>query len=272
MPVFEIDLEAKDAALQLLAIMDWPHDETKRKHFLVTAAAQSMQKVEDDIPSAADEFVDVLMREAQAAGLSIDPVALKAKAREHVAAAISSVQAEITNDLFRPSGGFGGVAAAGGSDAILTSAMDNGGKFGRACGELLAYIVMMDKHHPDLRPSIRLATHIMIEDAKNVRDIPADRDRREMWQTWGCVAHLWAAVALVKLATGPGVHRVPLKQVISNARWLADFAVSFRPIRAQTTLLQEDEIVRVNPDLPSVEPDIPPLRKKWLHVARNYTL
>ena len=273
MPAFNIDLGAKDAPLQLDAIMCWSHDAIARQNYLVTVAAQVMQDAEDLLPRAAEEAVEILMRQAHAAGVTIDPARLKAQALVRGVAAVSNVQAEINNDIFRPSGGFGRVAAAGGLDAILHEAEATaGGKYGRACGEILGYIVMMDRHHrPELRPSVRRATHIMVERAKfENRSIPDDHDRKEMWGEWGGAAPLWAARTLA--APRPGIHHVPVKRIIQYAHWLANFAVDFRPERSPTgwRLLTEAEVIRINPELPPLKPPIPPLPAQLLSWARSY--
>jgi hypothetical protein len=232
-----------------------------------------MQMAEDVLPRAADEFADVLTREFEAAGLSIDPVALKAAKARHAAAAISSVQTDVTNDLFRPSGGWGSVSAAGGIDAILKSAMDNA-KFGGACGELLAYIVRLDKHHPDIEPSLNRATYIMVQAAKKYgREIPAERDRSTMWTVWGGVAPLWAAWAF---CTGDALDRgathISLGEIISASLWLADFATGFVPkgSNKRKPLLPEEKVIRINPKLEAVEPPIPPLTDEQVAWARAY--
>jgi hypothetical protein len=117
-----------------------------------------------------------------------------------VAQDINVLHAEIKIDIerhyFRPHGGMAGLLHAPRLEDILRGAEPAGGKFGAACGELLCYIVMIDQHHPDLQPSLGLAMEIMEHSAKaEGRTIPADRPRKEMWQTWRGIAPYWGRKA-----------------------------------------------------------------------------
>ena len=132
---------------------------------------------------------------------------------------------------------------------------------------------MIDQHHRhDLEPSLRMAIHIMVEssDQGRTRDIPADRDRREMWQTWRGIAPYWAAWHLAKAAAGPGRHDLPLQQLIANGHWLANRAIRRRPVRSHVWLLPADEAIWINPGITPVEPAIPALSDKQLALARRF--
>jgi hypothetical protein len=272
MPAFEIDRGAKDAPLQLFAIMCWPHDVMARQSFLATAAAQAMQHAEDLLPRVAEEVSEFLIRQVQAVGLPIDPAVIKAQALKLGAAAVSNVLAEISNDLFRPSGGFGRVAAASGVDAITKSAMDNGGRFGHACGEILSYIVRLRKHHPDVEPSINRATYILVRTArKEGRNIPPERLRATMWTKWGGVAPLWGAYALCTWAAlARGIDSIFFDDIISGSLWLAEFAVGFKPKGSRDVLLPETKVIRIRCQLEAVEPEISPLTHEQVAWAKAY--
>jgi hypothetical protein len=277
--VFQIDLDAADADWQLHAIKIWPDDFEARDNFIVKAAALSKVTVEVRTPQLAARELERHLQTVLP--MLPDEVRLPyAEAlAEKVARQVNEIRAgiitEIDRDYFRPHGGLGREVYAPGLDAIRHEAEATaGGKYGRACGEILGYIVMMRwHHHPELRPSVRLATHIMVERAKfEGRSIPDDHDRKKLWRKggWGGVAPLWAARTLA--APTPGIHRVPVKLIIQYAHWLADFAVKFRPCNSALSwrLLDEASIVRVNPELPPLEPPIPPLPDQLLGWARSY--
>jgi hypothetical protein len=215
------------------------------------------------------------MRRAQAAGLTIDLARLTAQALELGMAAVSNVQAEINNDIFRPSGGFGGVAHARGVDLIHQDALAAGGKYGIACAEILFNIVTLHRHHPNFRASKNRATHIMVCRAKHEgRDIPADRDRKKMWEKWGPVAPLWAAYIVCKAAAGRRGIPWPFPQwvtlLVSTSLWFANFAIGFKASGAGGPLLSEDAVIRVNPDMEPTEPELLPFSERELGWARTY--
>src|SRR3954453_10105200 len=145
MPTFNIDLAAKDASLQLHAIMFWPHSATARENYLVTAAAQVKHDA-DELPLLAEEASKSMIRDVQAAGFAVNPVAIKTQAQEQARALVSSVHAEIDTDVLRPSGGYERLVHSPGIDAIH-AARDDAAKKGRACGEILWNIVTLDKRH-----------------------------------------------------------------------------------------------------------------------------
>lgn len=275
MPAVEIDLEADDAVLKLDALLLFPFDPGARANYLVTAAALAMQNIQDEVPlRAARMLPDIATRVAAASGFSVkDALAIvEAPASGRVADTVSTVQADIYKRQFVPSGGYGRIAEAGGKDAILKSAMNNGGNFGRACGELLVYIVALHKHHPNIRTaSINRARLIMEKDAKKYgRSIPAERYRKTMWTPWGGVAPLWAArIFCLSAARAHGAPSVPLNDIVASSLWLADFAVTFKPTGAKVPLLSEDKVIRLKCNLEAVEPEIPPLTDEQLAWARN---
>jgi len=281
MPVIDFDHQSRFAGWYLFAIMHWPLDQIARDNFTVTVAAQLMQKAEDGIPRYAErQQQDLGVQVAAATGFPVEKVRaeLASKTKPRVAAAISSVLGEIENNLFRPSGGFGRVAAAGGTDAIEKSARTEGRIYGAACGGNLTDNVRLATHHQDITASINRATYIMVERAKkHGRTSPAERARKTMWTTWGGIAPLWAAVALhetVMRARGArqsSWHDPAFRQeMISISLWLADFVVKFKPVGAKEPLLSENKVIRLNCGLEAVEPEIPPLTDEELAWARAY--
>jgi hypothetical protein len=276
MPAVEIDLEADDASLKFDAILLWPFDPVARANFLVTVAAQVMQNAQDEVPRRiAGMLPNIAARLATATGSSVEDAQaiVKALASERVPDAVSTIHAEITKHLFLPSGGYGRVAEAGGKDAIFKSAMDNGANFGRACGELLVYIVAINKHHPHIKTaSINRTLYIMAENSRKHRQpIPAVRHRKTMWKPWGGVAPLWAArMFCASAAKARGARSIPLNDLVGASLWLADFAVTFKPIGAKAPLLSEDKVIRLKCNLEAVEPEIPPLTDEQLKWATDY--
>jgi hypothetical protein len=288
--VFQIDLEAKDAAPQLEAIMLWPYDREARANYRAVVDARNMTTVESNAAQSvtrARERVLQDIRALQNVLLPLLPDDAEGALTEAMAEAMawganeigSRGKAEIERN-FLTNGGLGRLVEAPSRDAILHEAEARaGGKYGRACGEILGYIVMMDQHHKDLSPSIRLATRIMVEHAKfENRRIPDDYDRKKMWRKrgWGGVAPLWAAMLFWRAATrARGVHWTlgdHVADVVASSHWLADFAVGFRLKlnRSHTPLLTEAEVIRINPKLPPLKPPIPPLPAQLLGWARSY--
>ena len=118
-------------------------------------------------------------------------------------------------------------------DVILQNAMAAGGKYGAACGEILLNIATLRRHHPNFRASKNLATHIMVCRAKHEsRTIPAERDRKTMWEKWGPVAPLWAAYFVCRSVARergiPWSSPESLTLTVSTSAWFADFAVGFK--------------------------------------------
>jgi hypothetical protein len=270
MPIFHIDEKAKDAALQFYAVLCWPHDQQERTNFLLASAASAFPAIETGLTQRAEQLLRDLPSETPAS----DAEAIAAKLALLVNALAAGAKADIEEHYFRPHGGKAGLLNAPKMEDILRSSGTAAGMYGAACGELLCYIVMIDRHHHDLKPSLRLARHIMVEssDHGKTRDIPADRDRKEMWQTWCGIAPYWAAIALARLAAPPGLprHQVPLGQLIANGHSLANFAIGFKPAHSHVWLLPPDEAVWINPGITPVEPAIPALSEKQLELARSF--
>jgi hypothetical protein len=265
MPIFHIDLAAPDAHLQLLAIMCWPKDPQARENFLLVSAGSTIQTVEDGLTRCAERLATlpdgVPGEMAEARGTRVALIA-------NIIGA--DVRAEIEARHFRPHGGLSGLLHAPEMRAILRSAETTGGKLGAACGELLSYVAMMHRHHPELGPSLNRAVHVMVHTAQHEhRRIPAERDRKTMWQSWGGTAPLWTARALAA-AGSRGVRRIPVQKIIQYAHWLADFALGFKHEKARAPLLTEAEVVWVNSELQPLEPFIPPLTEMQVGWARNY--
>jgi hypothetical protein len=276
-PPFQIDLDAADAALRLHAIRIWPNDPEAQYNFLVKAVASSLAtnpaRVQQLAACELERHLQTVLPTLPAEARLPYAEALAEDAALQVDEIVSGINTEIDRNHFRQYGGWGRVVNAPGLDAILREAEETaGGKYSRACGEILGYIAMMYHHHrSELRPSVRRATHIMVERAKfEKRSIPDDHDRKEMWGKWGGVAPLWAASTLA--APRPGTHHVPVKRIIQYAHWLANFLVDFRPERSPTgwRLLKEAEVIRINPKLPPLKPPIPPLTAQLLSWARSY--
>jgi hypothetical protein len=280
-PVVQIDLESRFAGWQVKAIMHWPNDQLARNNFLVTVAAGAMQHVQDELPRRVDRMLpDIASRVAATSGLPIGIARALVAAQASpalVEAAVWTITVEIDWELFRPSGGYGRVAAAEGMEAIQ-KATKGQGTFGAACGMLLTYIVRLATHHPDIPASLNRAIYIWVNCAKkDGRRIPAERDRKTMWTRWGGVSPLWAAGAFCYAAAkAPGSPHLTYhdpdfrREMISVSLWLADFAVRFKAIGARTPLLSEDEVVRVDCNLDAVRPEIPPLTDEELTWARSY--
>ena len=271
MPAVEIDLESPYAGWPLMAVMHWPDDPLARDNFLATFAAAAMQNIQDKLPKDGmllmlpDIATQGAVAKAEASLISVE-------------AAFSTITGEINRRLFRPSGGYGRVAAAGGREAILKEAEQQGWTFGGSCGVVLTYIVRLATHHPDITASVNRATHILVKRAKKEgRRIPAERNRKTMWTRWGGVSPLWAVFAFCDAAKGRGAHYpaycyVPefRHEMISVSLWLADFAVQFKPIGARAPLLSENKAIRLNCKLHALKPEIPPLTDEELAWARAY--
>jgi hypothetical protein len=245
MPHVWIDLEAKDLAEKLLARMVHPADPDARADYLVTVGAIGKQAVKNLAPQYGAEAAEAV--------------------------------AEIEELYLQPNGGDGRLAHARGVDLIRQDAMDAGGKYGIACGEVLFNIATLDRHHPDLRASKNLAMHIMVCRAKHEgREIPAERDRKTMWEKWGPVAPLWAAYIVCRAAAGrrgiPWSFPQWTTLIVSTSLSFADFAVGFKASGAEDYLLSESEdvVVRVNPDMEPTDPELWPFSDQELGWARTY--
>ena len=281
MPVVRIDLESRFAGWQVMAIMHWPNDQLARNNFLVTVAAEAMQHVQDELPRRVDRMLpDIAARVAATSGFPIEIARVLVAAQASpalVEAAVSTITVEIDSGLFRPSGGYGRVAAADGREAIEKAA-EGQRAFGGACGILLTYIVRLVEHHPDIPASLNRAIHIWVNRAKKEgRTIPAERSRKTMWTRWGGVSPLWAAGAFCyAAATARGAPHLTYhdpdfrREMISVSLWLADFAVRFKAAGARTPLLSENKVVRVDCKLDVLRPEIPPLTDEELTWARGY--
>ena len=92
-----------------------------------------------------------------------------------------------------------------------------------------------------------------------------------MWTVWGGVAPLWAAWAF---CTGTALERgatcISVGDIISASLWLANFAVRFKPKGGNKPLLPEERVIRINPNLEAMEPQIPPLTDEQVAWARAY--
>jgi hypothetical protein len=244
MPHVWIDLEAKDLAERLIAHMVHPADPDARADYLVTVGAIGKQAAKNLTPQYGAETVAAPIAE--------------------------------TEELYlQPNGGDGRLAHARGVDLIRQDAMDAGGKYGIACGEILFNIATLCRHHPEFRVSKNLATHIMVCRAKHEgRDIPAERDRKTMWEKWGPVAPLWAAYIVCRAAAGrrgiPWSFPNRVRLIISTSLCLANFAVGFKASGAEDHLLSEDVVVWVNPDMEPTEPELWPFSDQELGWARTY--
>jgi hypothetical protein len=243
MPHVRINLDAKDAAEQLIAHMVWPDNADARADYLVTVGALGKQAVKNRAPQYGT----------------------------------TAAVAELDELYLQPNGGDGRLAAARGTDLIGQDAMASGGKYGRACGEILFNIATLDTHHPDFRASKNLAMHIMVCRAEHEgRDIPADRDRKTMWERWGPVSPLWAAFFFWRSAARG--QRIPwsfpqwVTLIVSTSLSFANFATGFKARGAGASLLSEDAVIRVNPDMEPTEPVLPPFSDRELGWARAYPL
>jgi hypothetical protein len=275
--VFHIDLTGNDAALQYRAILCWPFDPRARTDFLLAGAASARLAIGAALIQNAEQLLSERLSQLPPDTLPCVAEVLAAEYATELARKVhalrAAAEADITQRYFEPYGGLAGLLNAPTKADILRSAEAAGGKYGAACGELLSYIVMIDRHHRgDLEPSLRLARHIMEEssDRGRTRDIPADRDRREMWPTWRGIAPYWAALRLARMAAGPGRHDLSLPQLISAGHSLTNFAIGFRPARSHAYLLPADEVIRINPEQQPIEPLIPPLSPEELDMARTY--
>jgi hypothetical protein len=275
MPAVEFDLEADDAALKLDALLFWPFDSEARANFLVTAAAQAMQNAQDEVPSRVARMLpDIATKVAAATGFPIETIEaiLDCEIAKRIAAVVPPIHAEISKSLFLPYGGYGRIANAPAMSAILKDVENNGGNFGRACGELLIYIVTLHKHYPDIPASLNRATFVMAERAKSEgHPIPAERYRKTMWGHWGGVAPLWAArLFCFSAAKAQGAGFVNLNDIVAASLWLADFAVKFKPTGAKAPLLSEHKVIRLKCNLEPIEPEIPLFTDEQLAWARDY--
>ena len=204
MPAVEIDLELPFAGWQVMAVMHWPLDhQLARNNFLVTVAADAMQHIQDKLPGRVDRMLpDIAARVAAMSGVPIDTALAMVEAQASqtsVDGAVAAIIAEIDGGLFRPSGGYGRVAAAAGIDAIAKEADGTGRTFGAACGVILTYVVRLATHHRDIPASINRATHILVNRAREEgRKIPAEVTRKTMWWLSAVSRHFGRPVHFVK--------------------------------------------------------------------------
>jgi hypothetical protein len=281
----EIDLGSPFGGFYLLSIMFWPFDLSKRREFLVTVAAHLLHRVESCFGDLEEKLRKFSAQIAELTGASVQQIRaeLETKSWKLVPVVRSVFFEEIDQRLFRPSGGFAGVADAIGTAAIMQSGRVEGRKFGEACGEVLVYILGLHEHHRELvgksgrraTPSLSRGIHIMENCARDEgRTLPAEHDWKTMWPRWGGIAPLWAAAALCETAAKSRGARTPSyqdiefrQQIVAASLWIADFAVKFRPVGATSTLLQEERVIRLQCGLDAIKPEIPPLSDKLLAYA-----
>ena len=65
MPVEEIDLELPFAGWQVMAVMFWPDDQLARNNFLVTVAADVMQRIQHVIPENVERMLPDIARKVR---------------------------------------------------------------------------------------------------------------------------------------------------------------------------------------------------------------
>jgi hypothetical protein len=93
--------------------MYWPDDQLARDYFLVTVAADAMQDVQDTFPQSVEGMLPVIA--AQVAAMSGVPIeTARAIVKARASQATEALTSEIDRGVFRPSGGYGRVAPAGG--------------------------------------------------------------------------------------------------------------------------------------------------------------
>lgn len=119
--------------------------------------------------------------------------------------------------------------------------------------------------------------HIMVCRAEHQgQDIPADRDRKKMWEIWGPVSPLWAAYLYWKLVAAEKGITWSFPEwstlIVSTSLWFANFAIEFKAPGAKGFLLSEKAVIRVNPDMEPIKPGLALFSDRELGWARTYPL
>lgn len=198
-----------------------------------------------------DANTNISAEEQQLAGM-----ALGGNQRGHVLQILKQVRDYIDQGLAEPHGGELGIANAMGREALFASASRQGGLYGAACGEILSYIVSMNVHHPELKPSINKATEILKAQAKrDGREIPPERDHTTMWTEWWGTAPLWAAELMLTQKFGPNYIKIddfgPRHLIIAGANTLTQWCLRFKPKGSAKTLLAQDKSIHFAKALPA---------------------
>jgi hypothetical protein len=280
-PIVRMDLQANNADWQLWAHMCLPNDPEMRENYLATQAARGKQSIKDQAP----RFRERVFLEARQ-GITTklcrplteqEEEVLEAFVARAAAVEIAGILAEVEEQYFEPYGGDGRVTRSPGIDTIQAK-IDDGGKKGRACGEILWNIVTLDKHHQcEIEASYNRGVSMMVwrvEAEMKGQDIPGETERHlTLWRDYGPVAPLWAAWiycrSLARVNGIPWFLNQWLEPVIRRSLWFANFAVDFKAKGSDKKLLTEDRVIRINPELGPMESVPPRFDAKQLEWARR---
>lgn len=142
-------------------------------------------------------------------------------------------------------------------------------------GLVLTLIARIDKHHAPLTPSLNRACDV-IEKMTRLR-APTRRVKAD-WTDWRPLAPIWAAVIAAAGYEADDPHSLysaiiaqdgPAR-IVAYAKWFAEYASHQRSPNASEVLIPAREVVRLNVDVPLLEPDRPPLSDADLGAARLY--
>ena len=248
-PSFELAL----AAHRLAAYLAWPKDENRRRQYLATLGATTLQ---DFLKLRAYRDGDVLPE------------------------SVREVENRVFSEVFLGHGGWGTVAEAPGT-ASLKKLMGENARHWYVAGTVLCLIMRIHKHHSDIGRggSINKAVYLIEQQSEGL----VRKNRKDLIASWADskpVAHLCAAIVHLSERAFhingnlPGRHLFGegIGELLATAREFQDFATTYRAHGQKGPLLEPSEIFTVPPSLrlPTVMIDLTPIPPQQLAALGNY--
>jgi hypothetical protein len=269
-PIAEIRCEADFSWAAVLALMAWPKSVREQGHALATYAGDLLGAIEHAAPHvmrvgperAASEFATV--NGIRAEYLPFMPAT--AAHIDQVMTRPAETARAVVEQMFRPAGGFKGVADAPGTSAILKH-FTRASREATAVGALLMLVALFDAAYPEIEPSLGKAHAAFLASQYRLPGfVQVDvRTLKRWWKEWRGISPIWAALVLhCKIAEIPDQAAAweaifdpdRRRQILGWAKWFREFAITFRSSGAQEPLVAMHEVVELYFD---VELEKPPL-------------
>lgn len=288
-----IDPTSCDAFFRLLATLTWPGDAERRADLLATVAAEEIGRLEEFEQEQQVAAVAASIRKIS--GEHDVPMAVLLETPEcrqllqtiasHVQHA--SLRRTKARSVFHGNGGLTRVARAHGTENLEDKVQRVMDGEGAAVGRVLIYVATLWDLHPDSRPSLNHAWAIFDAEvpemrSAGVRGLPSDRHNFiNIWSKWKCVAHLHAGVQMmisemskagIPLASdiNPFEQTAVLSTVLSWSKWFLEFATNFAPQNSRGTLLNMEDVIRIESPVISMRPPLQPLTEAQLQKVPSY--
>ena len=265
---------------RLRAWMYWPQDAEKRQQYLVTSGAGILGRLQDAglMHDAVDQLDDVILKDLPPSEIEEKRQLWEPNKDNLQAAAHWHLDRAVNSDLFVASGGHAAVAAAPGKAAIEKSIAEEGGRYGAACGEVLAYVLSLATCHPGSQPSLNRALHVFKERAKaETRTIPPRDELGTMWKKWCGIAPLWAAMSLVQTTMPKGAFldlddASQRLKVLGYCRFITRWALAFQAARASAPLIARSAAIVFSKAPTNTPVQVPSLSARQIAWAKAYAV